>query len=243
MTHLTGDFSHAVQLSAEVLAVAGRIYPSTRANVSLEAILADGTRVKGETCISRSTSRIERVVLSPRRARPLSETLEAMECADLITLGPGSLFTSVVPNLLVEGIPRAMAGSRAVKAYFMNLMTQPGETSGFRASDHLQALRDHAGRFAHGLVDVCVVNSGSFAGRVVKQYGAREARPVEIDRERLEAMGVRVVQADLLRASGRARTPAAKIRHDSGSLGAIAVELARERDAQRTRARSKGKMP
>jgi uncharacterized cofD-like protein len=229
MTHLTGDFSHAVRLSSEVLAVSGRIYPSTRADVSLAALLADGTRVKGETRISRSAARIERVTLEPaRRAKPLSETLEAIAQADLITLGPGSLFTSVIPNLLVDGIPRAIAKSTAAKAYFMNLMTQPGETTGFRASDHLVALRAHAGRWADGLIDVCVVNSRSFTGRLVEQYGAQQARPVEIDAENLGALGIRVVRADLVRANlpGGARRAPNKIRHDPGSLGAIAMELA-----------------
>jgi uncharacterized cofD-like protein len=229
MTHLTGDFSSAVQLSSEVLKVAGKIYPSTRANVSLEALLADGTRVSGETRISRTSSRIERVSLLPRRARPLPETLAAIEEADLITLGPGSLFTSIIPNLLVGGIPQAIATSHATKVYFMNLMTQPGETAGFSASDHVQALRNHAGRWGRGLIDVCVVNSRSFTGRVVDQYRAREARPVEIDAD-LARSGIRVMRADLLRAAGRSpggRGAFNKIRHDPGSLGAIAVELVR----------------
>src|SRR5579864_5226448 len=140
MTHLTGDFAHAVKLSSEVLAVRGRIYPSTAADVRLEATLVGGQKVSGETRISRSTRPIERVELSPRRARPLKETLDAIAHADLITLGPGSLYTSVIPHLLVEGIPQALAASPAVKAYFANLMTQPGETTGMRASDHVAAL-------------------------------------------------------------------------------------------------------
>jgi len=229
MTHLTGDFSRAVQLSSEVLKVTGKIYPSTRANVSLEALLADGTRVSGESRISRTTSRIERVSLQPRGARPMAETLAAIERADLISLGPGSLFTSIIPNLLVGGIPRAIADSPATKVYFMNLMTQPGETSEFCASDHLRALRKHAGRWGRGMIDVCVVNSRLFTGRVVDQYRAREARPVEIDAD-LEDCGVRVLHADLLRAAGRTpgtRSAFNKIRHDPGALGAIAIELAR----------------
>jgi uncharacterized cofD-like protein len=229
MTHLTGDFTRAVQLSSEVLAVAGKIYPSTRKNVSLEAVLADGTKVNGETRISRSEARIQRVKLNPRRARPLPETLAAISEADLITLGPGSLFTSVIPNLLVEGIPQAIAGSAATKVYFMNLMTQPGETAGFRASDHLQALRDHAGRAGRRLIDVCVVNTGSLSGKALERYRMRKAGPVEIDLERLCGMGIQLVQADLLRAAGRFKTPNGKIRHDPGSLAAVAIHLARQR--------------
>src|SRR6476646_5850172 len=161
MTRLTGDFAHAVRLSSAVLAVNGRIYPSTSANVRLEATLAEGQKVIGETRISRSRQPIDRVMLSPRRARPLKETLDAIAHADLITMGPGSLYTSVIPHLLVEGIPQAIAASPAVKAYFTNLMTQPGETTGMCASDHLAALLRHAGRSGRYLLDVCVVNTSS----------------------------------------------------------------------------------
>jgi uncharacterized cofD-like protein len=230
MTNLTGDFHEAVKLSAEVLSVAGRILPSTRSNVALEAVLADGTLLAGESRISRSTAPIGRVKLRPRRAKPLEETLEAIEYADLITLGPGSLFTSVIPNLLVEGIPQAIARSRATKAYFMNLMGQPGETTGLRASDHLAALRNHAGRFSSNLIDVCVVNTQPFAQRSLSHYRARSAQPVEVDVDNLRAMGVRVIGTDLVRLAGvrASQTAPAKIRHDPGATAAIAVELAHE---------------
>src|SRR4029077_8748406 len=112
-------------------------YPSTSSKVALEAMLASGARLSGETRISRSTEKIERIELSPRKVKPLKETLLAIAEADLITFGPGSLFTSVIPNLLVDGIPEAVALSPALKAYFVNLMTQPGETGEFRASDHV----------------------------------------------------------------------------------------------------------
>jgi len=226
MTHLTGDFAHAVKLSSEVLAVRGRIYPSTAANVRLEATLAGGRKVKGETRISRSTRKIGRVALHPRRARPLKETLEAIAQADLITLGPGSLYTSVIPHLLVEGIPQAIAASPAVKAYFTNLMTQPGETTGMRASDHVEALLRHAGRWSPNLVDVCVVNTGAILRTALEDYRAREARPVENDPGRLEAMGVKMVAEDLVRIGGRRIQD--KIRHDPGAISAIAIQLARQ---------------
>jgi uncharacterized cofD-like protein len=230
MTDLTGDFHEAVKQSAEVLAVAGRILPSTRSNVSLEAVLANGQVLTGESRISRSTDPICRVNLRPRRVKPLEETLEAIAQADLITLGPGSLFTSVIPNLLVEGIPQAIARSHATKAYFMNLMGQPGETSGLRASDHLAALRSHAGRFSPNLIDVCVVNTQPFAQRSLSQYRARSAQPVEVDVDNLRAMGVRVIGTDLVRLAGRRppRSAPAKIRHDPGATAAVAIELAHE---------------
>lgn len=225
MTHLTGDFSQAVKLSAEVLAVLGRIYPSTAANVVLEATLMDGRTVKGETRISQSRERINRVELRPRRPQPLGEAIEAIAGADLITIGPGSLYTSVIPNLLVDGMPRAIAASPALKVYFVNLMSQPGETSGFRASDHVTALLRHAGRaFSRSLIDVCVVNTHPIAGTVLDRYQARTAKPVENDVANLERMGLRVLGTDLLRMSGKRYLE--KIRHDQGVIGAITLELA-----------------
>jgi uncharacterized cofD-like protein len=227
MTHLTGDFAQAVKLSAEVLAVVGKIYPSTAENVSLEATLADRRRVKGESRISRSKGSIRKISLQPRRAKPLAETLEAIAEADLITLGPGSLFTSVIPNLLVEGIPEAIAASRAVKAYFVNLMSQPGETTGLRASDHLAAILRHCSlRTRKTLVDVCVVNSRPIAEGALERYRAQAARPVHNDVGNLRRMGVKVLATDLVRIFGRG--PYDKIRHDPGAVAAIAVALARE---------------
>jgi uncharacterized cofD-like protein len=227
MTHLTGDFAHAVKLSSEVLAVRGQIYPSTEANVRLEATLVDGKKVSGETRISRSKQPIQRVQLSPRRARPLKETLDAIAQADLITLGPGSLYTSVIPHLLVEGIPQAIAASPAVKVYFTNLMTQPGETTDMEgASDHLAALLRHGGRRASRLIDVCVVNTGPILRKALEKYRAQEARPVTNDVKKIEAMGVKVVAADLVRIAGRRIQE--KIRHDPGAISAVAIDLARQ---------------
>jgi len=230
MTHLTGDFSRAVKLSAEVLAVLGRIYPATAANVVLEATLADGRKVSGETRISRSRSRIERIALRPRRAKPLPETLEAIARADVITLGPGSLFTSVIPNLLVDGIPQAIAASGARTAYFVNLMSQPGETTGLRASDHVEAIHRHCDG---PLIDVCVVNTRKIRGRVLDRYQARAAQPVENDVDNLERMGLAVLGTDLVRMAGK--NAAEKIRHDPAVLGAVVIELAQQSRRDKTR--------
>ncbi len=223
MTHLTGDFNQAVRFSAEVLKVLGHIYPSTAANVVIEATLANGKKVEGESRISRSRSRIEKIEIHPRRPKPLPETLEAIANADLITLGPGSLFTSVIPNVLVDGIPKAIAESPALKAYFVNLMSQPGETTNFRASDHVAAIHRHMKR---PVLDVCVVNSHAIRGKVLDRYQANAARPVENDIQNLERMGLKVIAADLLRISGDRVQE--KIRHDSSVIGAIAFELARK---------------
>jgi uncharacterized cofD-like protein len=223
LTNLTGDFSKAVLLSSEILASRGRIYPSTAENVVLEAELEDGTILKGETRISKSRRRIRRLRLEPATCRPLPETLHAIEAADLITFGPGSLFTSVIPNVLVRGIPAAIERSRALKAYFVNLMWQPGETIGFSASDHIAAIHEHAGT---NLLDVVVVNTKPIRPAQRRKYAAEEAQPVVNDMGKLAAIGVEVVGADLLAAG-------ATVRHDSGVAGAIAMDLARRGRARR----------
>ena len=218
LTAVTGDFAHAVRVSSEVLAIVGRIFPSTAANVVLEALLADGNIVTGETKISRSKARIERVWLRPSHAEPLPETLEAIAAADLITLGPGSLFTSVIPNLLIRGIPEAIAESRAIKAYFVNLMWQPGETTGFTAFDHVDAIHRHAGR---RLLDCVVVNTRPISSALHRRYAAERSQPVDMDVDRLKAAGLRVLGEDLL-AEGD------KVRHDPARTAAVAVGLAGE---------------
>ncbi len=218
LTNITGDFAQAVKLSSDVLAIAGRIYPSTAANVSLEAELADGTVVSGETRISRTRSRIRRISLVPRRCAPLNETLEAVAAADLITLGPGSLFTSIIPNLLVDGIPQAIAASRAVKAYIVNLMWQPGETIDFSASDHVAAVNEHA---RCELVEYAVVNNRPVSDAMLKRYARQKAAPVHVDTGRLEKMGVKVLGRDLLREEE-------KVRHAPQAVAAVALELAAE---------------
>jgi uncharacterized cofD-like protein len=221
-----GDFSRAVQHASDVLACCGHIYPATSANVVLQATLADGRIVEGETRISRSKARIRRIRLKPVRPKPLPDTIDALGRADLITFGPGSLFTSVIPNLLVKGIPEAIANSSALKVYFVNLMWQPGETVHFTASDHLRAIHDHARR---KLVDVVVVNTKPVSAQLRRTYAAQRALPVENDLDRLAQMGVRVVALDLA-ADGL------KIRHDPAAIAEITINLAAEARTARVRA-------
>ena len=218
MTHITGEFAGAVKASSEVLKIAGHIFPSTDANVSLEAVLADGTRVAGETRISHSRKKIETVRLRPAKARPLAATLRAIAAADVITLGPGSLFTSVIPNLLVEGIPAAIRRSRAVKACFVNLMWQPGETMDLRASDHIRAIEQHAGG---KLIDYAVVNTRPIPLAMKKRYARQAALPVEIDMAALSKLGLKVMAADLAQLTG-------KVRHDPTATAAVVLKLAQE---------------
>jgi uncharacterized cofD-like protein len=136
------------------------------------------------------------------------------------------LFTSVIPNLLVDGIPQAIAASRARKAYFMNLMTQPGETTNFTASDHARAVLCHAGDTARHLIDACVVNTRAFSQRALESYRKQSAQPVEVDFDALKRLGLKVVATDLLRMYSR--QAAGKIRHDAGALGAVAIEMAQQ---------------
>jgi len=216
LTQVTGDFAVAVKESSEILASAGRIYPATAANVVLEAELENGKIVRGETRISHSRSPIRTLRLSPRVCRPLPETLQAIEQADLITLGPGSLFTSIIPNLLVKGIAQAIRNSRALKACFVNLMWQPGETIGFRASDHLQAIERHGGP---EMVNVVVVNTKPITPKQRRKYALEKTQPVENDCAELQRLGVEVVCAQLL---GRGEI----VRHDPDRIATVAMELA-----------------
>jgi uncharacterized cofD-like protein len=218
LTQLMGDFPDAVKASSEVLKIAGRIYPATAANVALEALLADGTRVVGETRISHCRQRIKSVRLHPRKARPLAAELSAIADADAITLGPGSLFTSVIPNLLVDGIPQAIRASSAVKAYFVNLMWQPGETSEFSASDHVRALNRHAGG---KFLDYAVVNIRAITSAMKKRYAREAALPVENDLDALFKMGLKVM-------AGNLASHGDTVKHDPTATAAVVVKLAQE---------------
>jgi uncharacterized cofD-like protein len=218
LTQVMGDFPDAVKASAEVLKIAGRIYPSTAADVALEATLVNGATVVGETRISRSKHRIRTIRLLPRKARPLPAALAAIAEADVISLGPGSLFTSVIPNLLVEGIPAAIRSSQALKCYFVNLMSQPGETTAFTASDHVRTIHKHAGG---KLIDYAVVNVRAITRAAKKRYAREDALPVENDIEELIQLGIKVMAGDL---AGHTDT----VRHDSAATAAVLMKLAHE---------------
>jgi uncharacterized cofD-like protein len=219
LTDLTGDFPQAVRLSSEILASRGHIFPSTDSNVRLEATLANGRTVSGETKISKTRSRIAEIRLIPEHCRPLQATLDALAHADLITLGPGSLFTSIVPNLLVHGVPEAIEASPAAKAYFVNLMWQPGETIGFTARDHVEAILRHArGR---RVIDYAIVNTKPIPPLLLRKYAKERSRPVFSETDRLEALGLKVVGAPLALETD-------VVRHDPDAAATIAIELAFE---------------
>src|SRR5205823_12297454 len=176
MAGVTGDFAVAVRLASEVLAIKGVIYPSTNSNVQLRAELEDGSWVEGETRITASRQRIRQVQLDPPDALPLPDALEAIHAADLITIGPGSLYTSLIPNMLVKDVIDAVRASRATKIYIQNIMTQPGETDGYSAADHVEVLADHCGGV---LFPNVLLNISAPSRELVKRYDAEHAKVVE----------------------------------------------------------------
>ncbi len=217
LTNLTGDFSMAVKLASEVLAVRGEIFPATLADVHLRALLADGRQVEGEARIHRTTVPIRKLSIVPARCRPMPETLRAVEEADLITLGPGSLYTSLLPNLLVSRIAQQIARSKATRIYIGNLMTQPGETRGYSAAEHLQAVDRHVGG---NIFDFAVLNNREFPSAMRKRYAAEHAEPVINDLAKIRALGVSPVCVPLLQAEDGVA------RHDSQRLSRLLLELA-----------------
>jgi uncharacterized cofD-like protein len=219
LTHLTHDFAQAVRLSSEVLAIRGEIFPSTLSDVHLKATRADGVVLRGEHSIAKTRLPIQRLHIVPSTCLPLPDTLAAIRQADLITMGPGSLYTSLAPNLLVKGIAGEIARSRAAKVLVCNLMTQPGESRGYTAAGHVQALHEHAGR---KLFDHIVLNTQPISQALLERYAAERAAPVALDLDALRKMGVKPVCANLLLEDQVAR-------HDSRRLAKLLLSLATRR--------------
>ncbi|MGA9040761.1 MAG: gluconeogenesis factor YvcK family protein [Terriglobales bacterium] len=202
LTSLTSDFSEAVRLSSEILLTRGHIYPATTSNVELEALMEDGTRVRGETNITASKERVHELFLVPADAEPLPQTLSAIERADIITIGPGSLFTSLIPNLLVRGIAQAIIKSSAVKVYVCNLMTQANESLGRTAADHIRALNEHA---EANIFDYALINRKAASPEMKAKYVHEGQAQVVADLEAIEALGVIPVLGDYLEGGNVAR--------------------------------------
>ncbi len=193
LTELTGDFAHAIQLASKILAARGHIYPVTTANATLVARMDDGSVVRGETNITASKRRIVELTLDPPDAAPLAETLDAIERANLITVGPGSLYTSLITNLLVEGIPEALSAARGIRVYVCNLMTQANESLGLTASEHIERIYEHT---RAPIFDCALVNAGTFSPETQARYAAEGASPIVPDIERIQALGVRCIVGD-----------------------------------------------
>ena len=225
LTSLTGDFSEAVRLSSEILATRGHIYPATAANIELEALMDDGSRVSGETKITASNRRVEELFLVPPGPEPLPQTLEAIARADLITVGPGSLFTSLIPNFLVAGIPDAVRESPATKVYICNLMTQANESLGRTAADHIRALYDHAG---YPLFDYALINRRPASDELQAKYAIEGASQIVADFDAIESLGVCPVLGDYLFEDGVAR-------HDTDQVAKDLLDLATQAASQNHR--------
>ena len=221
---VTGSFEEAVSQMSHVLAITGRVIPVTSADVQLEAVFENGTRVVGESKIynfkKEQDCRISHVALIPERPAPLPAALEAIGEADLILLGPGSLYTSVIPNLLVDGVSQAIAQSDAPKIYVCNIMTQEGETEGYTAADHLEALLAHG---VPGLVDLCLANCAPVHPGLVEKYREEDAVPLVIDREQIAAMGLELEERALASTGGN------YARHDPDKLAEAILEIYRQR--------------
>ncbi|GAC1306412.1 MAG: YvcK family protein [Vulcanimicrobiaceae bacterium] len=223
MTGITGNFDKAVKESSRVLNIKGRVMPATLETVRLCATLADGTFVAGETNISHSHEPIVRLTLEPAGSKPLLEVLDAIADADAIVLGPGSLYTSILPNFLVDGIAAAVASAPAVKIYICNVMTQPGETDAFTASAHVRVLLEQA---QARVCDTVVINEEP-PRKLLEVYAEEGQLPVAPDRAVIEAMGLRVVGASVV-------SETSTVRHDPTRLADVVLRLIDEHVAKRS---------
>jgi uncharacterized cofD-like protein len=211
LTSITSDFAEAVRLSSEILLTRGHIFPATTSSVELEAQMEDGSVVRGETRITASKGRIKELTLVPPDVQPLPETLEAISQADMITIGPGSLFTSLIPNLLVQGIAQAIAESQAVKVFVCNLMTQANESLGLTAADHIRALNRHA---QSQIFDYALINRVPASEEMKAKYALEGASQIEADVEAIEELGVEPVLGDYLEEAGVARHATDRVADD-----------------------------
>lgn len=216
LTGITGDFHQAILTAESILSVRGKIFPATLMDVRLRGRGVSGRVYEGESEVGLSGEELDAVEIDPGAPPAFPPAAAALEQADLILLGPGSLYTSILPNLLIPGIRQALAKSRARKVLLLNLMTQPGETDGMMGAEHLEALARHAGA---GLVDAILVNSAEIPPALIAHYAETNSEPVTCDRDALEALGVEVHEADLLAADGDL------IRHDSEKLAGAVLEL------------------
>ena len=218
LTEITGDFGQAIQLTSKILATRGRVYPITTTNTTLVARMDDGSIVRGETNITASRLRIAELMLEPKDVAPLPETLEAIALADLITIGPGSLYTSLITNLLIRDVPHAIATARAVRVYVCNLMSEANESLGLTAAQHIERIYEHA---REPIFDYAVVNTPSFSAETLARYAGEGASPVLPDIDRIEALGVRCIVGNFSRED-------TYVRHDANRLTAALLALGQQ---------------
>src|SRR5919206_4128652 len=220
LTEVTGDFTEAVRLSSEILASKGHIFPATISDVRLAAELEDGSVVRGETQISASKTPIRRLRLEPEQCLPLPEALKAIRAADIITVGPGSLYTSILPNLLVAQVARVIGQSRATKIFVNNLMTQPGETDGYSARKHLETIKKYAPEIHF---DFVIVNNRRISSEQAERYAAEGAYQIGLGDSIDEALdqATEIVRADLL-------YDGEKVRHNSDRLAEVVLNCRKQ---------------
>jgi len=218
MTRLTGDFEKAIKETSKVLALKGQVIPSTLDNVTLMAEHKDGSITEGEEKIPKAHKPINRILLKPNHPTATPEAIKAIEEADMIVLGPGSLYTSIIPDLLIKEITDAIVASEAIKVYVCNIMTQPGETDSFRVSEHIKTLVAHSNP---RVFDYCIVNTGEIPGSILKRYAQENSYLVVNDTQNIQNMGYRVVENDFIIAED-------VIRHDPAKLARIIVGLIEE---------------
>ena len=216
MTKVTGDFDAAIKESSKVLAIRGSVVPVTLDKVMLTAVHADGSESVGESQIPKASSPIKKIRLIPVNSRPTEEALGAIKKADAIVLGPGSLYTSVMPNLLVGNVYQEIINSKAVKIYVCNVMTQKGETADYKASDHLRAIVEHT---SPGIVDYCIINTARIPAEMIAKYRTEDSAPVVPDSENIRKMKCKVIEAHIINARDY-------VRHDSDKLAKIIMDLA-----------------
>jgi uncharacterized cofD-like protein len=219
MTQLTGDFEKAIKETSKVLSLRGQVIPSTLNNVVLVAQHKDGSTTVGEDKIPKAQRPINRVYLEPQQPPAAPDAIKAIQEADIIILGPGSLYTSIIPNLLIKEITEALSSSRAIKIYVCNIMTQPGETDGFTTADHIRVLVDHSHPRA---LDYCIVNIGTVPQGILSRYEKENAYLVVNDRKKIESMGYRVIEEDLVAVEDEV------VRHNAIQLAKIILGLAEE---------------
>ncbi|WP_223592081.1 gluconeogenesis factor YvcK family protein [Neobacillus bataviensis] len=216
MTSITGNFVHAIQEMSKILNVRGKVLPAANQSVILHAEMEDGTIVSGESKIPYSGKKIKKVFMTPTKIRPLPETIQAIRQADLIIIGPGSLYTSILPNLLVPRLGDEVCRSHAKKVYICNLMTQAGETHGYSASDHVKALYDH---MSCAFIDTILVNNEEVPPDVQLRYKEELAQPVAYDLPELFELGIEVVHAEIAYLENGA------LRHDPKKVAKILYNL------------------
>ncbi|HZK27905.1 MAG TPA: gluconeogenesis factor YvcK family protein [Thermoclostridium sp.] len=225
MTGIGGSFEAGVLSMSEVLAVTGKVLPVTSENINLIAELGDGTIINGESRIGHHNNthpgRIKRVYLDKDNVRPLESAIDAIENATVIILGPGSLYTSIIPNLLVEDVVQSIAKSKAVKIYVANVMTQPGETDGYSVYDHINAIYQHCG--VDGFIDYCIVNKGKVPEKIYKRYVHDGASMVRLYPNKVKRLGIEIVECDLL------QIDKGYVRHDPTELAKVVLEISNQR--------------